>query len=98
MLRSYEAVYVVDPAYEEEQLNAVVERVQELVKNLGGEVVGEPEKWEKRRLAYEVKGRREGYYVVMKFNAKPEVAGELERAFKLSDDILRHIVVRLDEK
>ena len=95
--RPYEAVYVVNPTFEEEQLDATIERFQEHVKSFGGEVSG-VEKLDKKRLAYEVMGHREGYYVVMKFTAGPKAPSELERVFKLSDDILRFIVVRLDEK
>lgn len=95
--RSYEAVYVVNPNYDEDKLNAMKEKFQELVKSFDAEGI-ETELWEKRRLAYEVKGFREGWYLIMKFSGKNNVSNELERAFRLNEDVLRFIVVRLDEK
>jgi small subunit ribosomal protein S6 len=56
------------------------------------------DKWERRRLAYEVKGRREGVYVVMNFSGEPSTEAELGRVMGISDDILRHLIVRTDQK
>src|SRR4051812_39166214 len=62
-MRQYEVMYIMDPMLEEDQQNALVERFQTLVQTQGAEVQ-HLDRWERRRLAYEVKGRREGYYVV----------------------------------
>lgn len=93
MLRAYETMYILRPTIEEEAVDAVVAKFTEHVTQGGGKV----EKTEKRgrkRLAYEVKDFRDGYYVLMNFEAAPESLVELERAFKLSEDVIRHIVVR----
>lgn len=97
-MRHYEAMYILDPELTEEQYAAIIERYQKVVTDSGG-VVGETGKWEqgRRRLAYEIKGRREGNYVLMNFEGGPEVPSELDRLFRISDDVLRHIIVRQNE-
>ncbi|AEF95544.1 30S ribosomal protein S6 [Desulfotomaculum nigrificans CO-1-SRB] len=95
-MRNYEVMYIVKPDVEDEQLNALVERFKGLVENQGAEVT-KLDKWGKRRLAYEVNHLREGIYVVMQFKAEPAAAAELDRVLKISDDIIRHIIVREDE-
>ena len=74
----------------------VIEKYKSLIENNGGELAT-VDKWGKRRLAYEIGDVNEGFYVVSKFNAEPKAANELDRVFKISDDILRHIIVREDE-
>ncbi|MCL5289438.1 MAG: 30S ribosomal protein S6, partial [Firmicutes bacterium] len=81
---------------DEEKNQAFIDKFKAIVENKGGEIV-KLDKWGKRRLAYEVKDLREGFYVVMKMNATPEAAAELERIFKLTDEILRHMIVREEE-
>jgi small subunit ribosomal protein S6 len=95
-LRKYEVVYVIRPDLDEENTTAVIDRFSELVKTQGGEVLN-IDKWGKRRLAFEVKDFREGFYVIMHMNAEPQVADELDRVFKITDSIIRFIIVRDDE-
>src|SRR4051812_18135664 len=96
-MRQYESVYIMDPHLEEDQHNALVERFQTLVTENGGEIQ-HLDRWERRRLAYEVKGRREGYYVVMNFNGGPALETELTRVFGITDGIIRHMVVKMDPR
>ena len=96
-MRQYETVYILDPTLEEEQQNALVERFQTLVGAQGGEIQ-HLDRWERRRLAYEIKGRREGYYVVMNFRGEPAVETELDRVFGITDGVLRHLIVRMDDR
>lgn len=96
-MRQYEAVYIIDPTLEEEQQNALVERFTTLVSTNGGEIQ-HLDRWERRRLAYEIKGRREGYYVVMNFNGTPATEAELGRVFGITDGVIRHLIVRMDER
>jgi len=96
-LRAYETTYILDPALSEEEQTALIERFQELVKSQGGQVEG-INKWEKRRLAYEINRKREGIYVIMNFRAELPVKTELDRVLKLSDGVIRHIIVRTDER
>jgi small subunit ribosomal protein S6 len=95
-LRKYEVVYVIRPDLDEEGTTAVIDRFTDLVTTQGGEVV-KIDKWGKRRLAFEVKDFRDGFYVVMHMDAEPKVADELDRVFKISDSIIRFIIVREDE-
>jgi len=95
-VRRYEMVYIIKPDLEEEALEAAIAKVRTLAENNGAEVT-KLDKWGKRRLAYEIKHIRDGYYVVMKFNGEPAAAAEIDRVLKISDEILRHIIVREDE-
>ena len=97
MVRPYEALYIVHPDLSDEQIIAITEKYQKVAEEQGGEVES-VNRWEKRRLAYEVKGQIEGIYVLMNFKSEPKAPAELDRLFKIGDDVLRHIIVRLDEK
>lgn len=96
-MRPYEAMVILDPTMSEEDTKAAVAKVGELVSAIKGKVVG-VEEWGKRKLAYDIKRHQEGYYVVYKFDASPESVTELERTLKISDPVLRFLVVRLEEK
>jgi small subunit ribosomal protein S6 len=95
-VRKYETVFIVRPDLEEEKTVEAVEKFKSLIENNGGEIAS-IDKWGKRRLAYEIDGAREGFYVVSKFNADSAAASELDRVFKISDEILRHLIIREDE-
>ncbi len=95
-MRNYETLYVLHPSLEEEQFNDLVTKFSDLVVKAGGEVV-KIDRWGKRRLAYEVKKLREGYYVLMHFNGAASVAKELERVFKITDEVIRQLIVRLED-
>ncbi len=92
-MRSYECVFILRPDLDEERTSEVAEKFRSLVANHGGEVT-RLEKWGKRRLAYEIAHTREGLYMIMQFNASPEIAQELDRVLKITEDVLRHIIVR----
>jgi small subunit ribosomal protein S6 len=95
-VRPYELMYLCPPTIDEERLGAVSERIQQAIANLGGKV----EKvvpHAKRRLAYEVAHHRDGQYGVLEFSLPTAQARELERTIRLTEDILRHLVVRRDE-
>jgi small subunit ribosomal protein S6 len=92
----YEVTYIVRPNLEEAEFDERVNAIAEQLKGNGAEL-GEIEKMGKRRLAYEINDVREGYYVVMKFKGEPAHAKELERQMRLSDDVMRHLLINLDE-
>jgi small subunit ribosomal protein S6 len=96
MTTDYEVTYIIRPNLEETEVDARVEQLAELLKQGGGEVVGEIEKMGKRRLAYEIDDVREGYYVVMKFKSEPAPAKELERQMKLNEDVMRALLINLN--
>jgi small subunit ribosomal protein S6 len=91
--RTYETLYIVDPNLTDEQLQAVISKYRGVITNMGGEVIS-AERWDKRRLAYEVKDFREGIYVLMYFSGEATVPFELDRVMKLSEDCIRHLITR----
>ena len=97
-MRHYEAMYIVDAELADEQLEPIMEKYQKIVAGMGG-TVGETGKWEqgRRKLAFEIDKRREGMYILMNFESGPDVPLELDRVFRISDDVFRHVVVRQDE-
>ena len=96
IIRPYEAVYILDPDSGEEQIAAVTDRYKGLIEAQGGQVQ-KIDIWERRKLAYAVKGRNEGIYVIMQFTGHATVEAELRRVFQISEDQLRSLIVRLDE-
>lgn len=98
MRRAYEAVLVLDPAIEDgEPLEQVLEKLAGVVQEQGG-TVDHLDRWGKRRLAYEIKGRTEGHYILLQFHGEREAARELERACRITDGVLRHLIVRQPEE
>ena len=95
-MRPYELMYLIQPTADEERLTAVSERLQQSIGSLGGKVekVTPPIR---RRLAYEIGKYRDGQYGVLEYSLPPEQSREFERTIKLTEDILRHIVIRRDE-
>jgi small subunit ribosomal protein S6 len=91
MTREYELVYIFDSALEEAQVNERLERFHSLLTS--PESVTATNHWGKRTLAYPIRGKDVGYYVVVQFETQPERLGELERAIKLDDAVLRHLIV-----
>ena len=91
---TYEATYIVDITVTEADLTAVIEKYQSQVA-ANAEILA-LDNWGRRRLAYEINGKREGTYVTMRFKAEPAVASELERTLKLADDIVRALIIRLN--
>lgn len=95
-MRNYELVFIVHPEVDDEGLAAAVETVKDLVKRGGGEVA-KVDLWGLRRLAYPIQKLGEGQYVLMHLNMAPEGVAELERNLGLSEQIIRHLVVRLED-
>ena len=96
IIRSYEAVYIVDPELGEEQISTVTNRYKQIIETNGG-TVAKVDVWERRKLAYAIKGRTEGIYVVMHFSGPAQAETELRRIFQISEDQIRAMIVRQDE-
>ena len=96
-MRTYEALYIVDPSLDDAGIQTIVTEVEGLVTGSGGAIV-RSEIWGKRKLAYEVKKFTDGYYVLLRFDAETEILPKLEQHFRLSDSIFRYLLVLLDEK
>ena len=89
-------VIITRPELDEEAQLASVEKFTSLIQNQGGTVEA-VDKLGKRRLAYEVKGFREGSYTVVGFRADPKVPRELDRVLKITDEVVKHMIVAKDE-
>ena len=96
-MRTYELVMILQPGLEEEDLDTAVDSFKQIVVLNGGEIV-RVESMGRRRLAYQIQRHGEGHYVLMYLNLEQPTILELERRLKLSDDVLRHLLVRLDEE
>ncbi len=92
---SYELMYVVRPTVDEQSLAAVNEKVEKFI-SVGGGQVTQRDDWGKRRLAYPILKFTEAFYSVLKFDLPPTAVRELERSLKLTEEILRYIVVRIE--
>jgi small subunit ribosomal protein S6 len=90
--RDYEAAIVFRPDLSEERLDAHLRRLADVVRQQGGQP-GEPDKWGRRRLAYEIQHLRDGYYVILPFRSPPSAPRELERVLRITDDVIRFLVV-----
>ena len=95
-MRPYEVMVILDAGLEEDAIRAAVDRSTELIRSRGG-VPGRVDRWGKRRFAYELRHRWEGYYVLMEFTAEVALEEELHRMLSLADEVIRHKVVRIPD-
>lgn len=91
-IRSYEAAVVLRADLSDEQIDAYITRLLGIITSQGGEP-GEPDKWGRRRLAYEIERQRDGYYAILPFKSPPEAPEELRRVMRLSEEVIRFLVV-----
>ncbi|MBV9660800.1 MAG: 30S ribosomal protein S6 [Acidimicrobiales bacterium] len=96
-MRHYEVMVILDAGLEEESIRAVLDRATQLLTQHGA-TVNKVDRWGKRRFAYEVRHRSEGYYVVLDAAAEPGAVAEVNRMLGLADEVIRHKVIRLPEK
>ena len=92
-MSNYEALIIFDPKLEEEALNTAVSKVEEIIKNGPAEIV-KSDRCGKRRLAYEIKDHLEGVYQLIEFQGPSAVAKELDRLLRISDEAIRHLIVK----
>jgi small subunit ribosomal protein S6 len=92
-VNEYELMYVLHPRLTAEEIEAAVERISALVTEPGGEIIS-VDQWGRRRLAYPIDRNLEGYYVLSTFKAPGTVAGPIEAQLNLSEDVLRHLLIR----
>lgn len=95
--RLYESTFIINAALEDPDVEAVIRRVTDYIENHGGTFV-EMNKWGRRRLAYPIKKKYNGYYVYMAFEAASEILPLVERFFNLEENVLRHLTLELSEK
>ena len=95
-MTKYELMFIIDPALDEEKKNAAVEKVQNLISS--NVELGETDVWGMRKLAYPIDKKTDGYYVVIEFQAETDFPKELDRRLRISDDVIRHMVVNKEAK
>ncbi|MCX7772901.1 MAG: 30S ribosomal protein S6 [Clostridia bacterium] len=93
-MNKYETVYIISPTVDEEHVKGLVEKFSNLV-SANGELE-KVEEWGRKKLAYEVQDQKEGYYVLMNFSANSDFPAELERNFKITEGVLKYMVIRKD--
>lgn len=94
-MNKYESVVIINPSLEVESIKALISKISDLI-NTNGKV-NSVEELGNKKLAYEIKKNKEGYYVLIKFEAKPELIAELERVYRITDEVIKFIVVKEEE-
>ena len=92
-MNKYEAMYIVTPEMEDEAIKGVIEKFSGIITANGGEIE-KTDEWGRKKLAYPIDYKTEGYYVLVNFAAAPKLPRELERNFRNDESILRYMVVR----
>ena len=94
-MRKYEGVFIFAPNMEDENRNQLFDRLKGIIEGNG--TITNVDEWGTRKLAYEINDLTEGYYIILNFETTPEVVEELDRICKISDNIMRHMVIREDQ-
>ena len=95
-MTKYEVMFIIDPTLEDATKQATIETVKEIIAADGE--VGEVNEMGMKRLAYPILKKDDGYYVVVEFMGNPTLPKELDRRLKISDNVMRHIIINKDEK
>ncbi|MDU1414438.1 MAG: 30S ribosomal protein S6 [Clostridium sp.] len=96
-MRSYETIFILHPSLDEEAVKANVEKFKGVIENNGGEVES-VDSWGRRKLAYEIAKVNEGTYTLINFKSNTELPKELDRVFRITDGVIRHIIVNSESK
>lgn len=94
-MRAYEVMYIIKPA-EDEVIDGVVAKFEKLLTN-NGAAIEKTDRWGKRKLTYLIDDLAEGYYVLVDFSAEPAAVKELDRVMKITDEVMRHMIVKKEK-
>ena len=94
-MQNYESMVIVRSTLSEEEINAALGKIREMIEKTGGTVL-QSENWGKRRLAYEIKGEKKGAYLLFRFRTDGKLISQLEHQYRLDESILKFITVRLE--
>ncbi|HCW04064.1 MAG TPA: 30S ribosomal protein S6 [Clostridium sp.] len=92
-MRKYETIFILHPSMDEDTVKANIDKFKGVIEN-GGGTVDNVDFWGKRKLAYEINKITEGFYTLVNFSADPELPKELDRVFRITDGVIRHIIVK----
>ncbi len=95
-MRHYETIFIVHPELPEDDTNAVIEKFQGILED-GGAFMSKVDLWGRRRLAYPVKKQTKGFYVLFEYGSEPAAVDEMERIFKIDENVIRFLTVKLDD-
>ena len=95
VINKYESIFIVDSSLDEDKIQAIVKKFTDLIEKSA--TLEEVYEWGKRRLAYEINDQKEGYYVLVNFSSKPDFPSELDRIYRITDGILRSMIIKKDE-
>jgi small subunit ribosomal protein S6 len=95
-MRPYEVMVIFDAGLEEDAIRTTLDRATKIITG-GGGTVSRVDRWGRRRFAYEINHRSEGYYVLIEATTQPEVIAEMSRMLSLADEVVRHKVIRLPD-
>ena len=98
IMRTYETMFIALPTLTKEALDHLIETFEAIITNHGGELTETDKSWGLKRLAYEIKDFKDGYYTIFRYAGNGEVVKELERRFRLSDSVMRYLTVRDERK
>lgn len=93
----YESTFIVNAALDDAQIDVVIEKVKDIIVKNGGEIRS-TEKWGRKRLAYTIEKKNNGFYAFLEFKAPADLLLKLERHFHLEDQVIRHLTIQLDKK
>ena len=94
-MNKYESVIIINPSVDEEGMKTLIQKFTDIINNEGK--VESVEELGKKRLAYEIKKNKEGYYTLFNFEAKPELIAELERNYRIEDNVMKFITVKKED-
>lgn len=95
-IQQYESAVIINAALEDEQIEAVIAKIKDTIEHNGGSIV-DLDKWGRRRLAYQIRKSKIGFYVVFRFASPTDFLAKLERAYRLDESILRFLTLKLDK-
>lgn len=95
-MNKYESIFVLSALLEDEKIQEIITKVKTLIETSAQ--LEKVDEWGKKRLAYEIDDQKEGYYTLVHFSAAPEFPAELERIYKITEGVLKYLIVRRDEK
>lgn len=93
---NYELMFIMDPTLEESKRDETIEKVKEIISAEGE--VSNVDIWGMKKLAYPIQKKNEGFYTVVEFKANPELPKELDRRLRISDAVIRHMIINKEEK
>lgn len=95
-MRHYETIFIVHPELPEDDTNAVIDKFKGILED-GGATMSKVDLWGRRRLAYPVKKQTKGFYVLFEYGAEPGAVEEMERIFKIDENVIRFLTVKIDD-